>query len=150
MNLYFENATIKTSAPSWCMHKVSAGGGIFNSPNNTITYNTLTNLPVNCAVNMGNGTMTCTVPGRYFVFFNGFGEVPMIGQGYTFNIQFRKNNTDIGVRTVSNIIANNSLQPPISIQGLIDLAVGDTVSVFMYSGSFHTNWNCFFGGYMIG
>jgi hypothetical protein len=147
MNLYIENNTIKTSAPSWCMHKL--GGGIFNSPNNTMTYNTLTNPTVNCKVNMGNGTMTCTIPGRYFVFFNGFGEVPMIGQGYTFNISFRKNNNDISTRMFSTIVATNNFQPTINMQGLIDLDVGDTVSVFMYSGSFHTNANCFFGGYMI-
>jgi len=98
---------------------------------------------------MGNGTMTCTIPGRYFVFFNGFGELQSMGSGYEFHITFRKNNTDIGIRSFTNGISNGKYQPTISMHGLVDLAVGDTISVFMYSGSFHTNANCYFGGYMI-
>jgi hypothetical protein len=111
----------------------------------TITYNTNSVTAQNCDFNATTGILTCTIPGRYLVTFSGLAENnSAVGD---VSIEIRKNNV-VEVRGYFYKQANRH-QAQVTINGILSLAVGDTV--YVNSTAFlHQHFESFFTGHLIG
>ena len=132
---------VKSSIPSWNVYLTGAGG-----VTGLITYNATLATAVNCTFNAGTGRVTCTIAGRYYIFFNAFANNDT---STGTQVLLRKNGTSIS-RCYNNSKLANAYGPSMPISAIVDLVVNDYIDVFCDSGSLHTNDNCYFGGYMLG
>ena len=105
-----------------------------------ITYNATLATAVNCTFNAGTGRVTCTIAGRYCIFFNAFANNDTTTST---QVLLRKNGA-----LISRCYNNSKLSNPIS--AIVDLVVNDYIDIFCNSGSLHGNENCYFGGYILG
>ena len=136
----------RNNNPSWSLYM--DGMSNITEPA-TVTYNRNAITPNNVNVNLSTGIVTITVSGRYYISFSAFSHNNVVAGEYT-TFELRKNNTSVPpIRSFSHHQADSKFIAINPITVILDLAVGDTVSIYLNRGSLHGNQNCYFSGYMI-
>lgn len=138
-------APVRTNStpPSWSI--VRGITGMTPVPFGTITGYTDDIVPPNqCTVNKAAGTVTITVPGRYYISFFGFtmGDVNQYAQ-----VSVMINNVFVN-RNYAYIAGWHNMNN--SVGGIYDLNVNDVVTIsWTGTAPFYPENNCTFSGYQI-
>ena len=144
-NLNISNVS-RNNNPSWSLYTENIPP--LRAPA-TVTYNRNATTTNNVNVNLSTGIVTITVAGRYYISFSAFSHND-IAAGQPTSFELRKNNVNnppIRSYSQQQVASMHIAINPITV--ILDLVVGDTVSIYLGAGALHGNQNCYFSGYMI-
>ena len=137
------NGIIRNQNPSWCLYKASTS---YNS--GYLRWDTVKASAINCTMTASGGyydRVTITVPGRYFIGFDSFGDPNQSGVGWQYDI--RKNAIE-QVRSYFNP-PNNNYSAMGGLRVVLDLAVNDYIQIRSDNSVHHSGSSPFYG-FLIG
>ena len=137
------NGVIRNQNPSWCLYKASTA---YNS--GYLRWDTVKASAINCTMTASSGyydRVTITVPGRYFIGFDSFGDPSQSGVGWQYDI--RKNGLE-QVRSYFNP-PNNNYSAMGGLRVVVDLVVNDYIQIRSDNNVHHSGSSPFYG-FLIG